>query len=146
MNKYRELRERQQKEVNEFPMFFAFSQKQFEEGMKKFGLDPKDVDRICSLGHGGFCRKSYKGALYDMFERHLAELAKAIEDDETGEGFVFDMFDYELANHEYGYTQDAEPALDALGLTFSEVVQDQKLYKAFSMACKNQIDFFNENN
>jgi len=38
MNSYLELKEKHQKEVNEFPMFFAFNDKQFKEGMKKFGL------------------------------------------------------------------------------------------------------------
>lgn len=34
-NRYQEMRNRQQAEVTAFPMFFAFSNKQFEEGMHK---------------------------------------------------------------------------------------------------------------
>ena len=34
MNKYNELREKHQKEVNDFPIGFAFSDKQFEEQMQ----------------------------------------------------------------------------------------------------------------
>ena len=45
MNKYAELRSRQQKEVNALPLGFAFSNRQFEEMMKGWGLDPeKDLD------------------------------------------------------------------------------------------------------
>lgn len=40
MESYRELRDRQQKEFNELPLGFAFSDKQFDEMMKKWGLDP----------------------------------------------------------------------------------------------------------
>lgn len=40
MESYRELRDRQQKEFNELPLGFAFSDKQFDEMMGKWGLDP----------------------------------------------------------------------------------------------------------
>lgn len=47
MESYRELRDRQQKEFNELPLGFAFSDKQFDEMMEKWGLDPeKDLDKI----------------------------------------------------------------------------------------------------
>ena len=39
MTKYNELREKHQKEVNEFPIGFAFSDQQFEEQMKKLGYN-----------------------------------------------------------------------------------------------------------
>lgn len=37
-NQYQEMRNRQQAEVNAFPMFFAFNKQQFAEGMRKLGL------------------------------------------------------------------------------------------------------------
>lgn len=37
MESYRELRDRQQKEFNELPLGFAFSDKQFDEMMGKMG-------------------------------------------------------------------------------------------------------------
>lgn len=40
MESYREMRERQQKEFNELPLGFAFSNEQFAEMMKGWGLDP----------------------------------------------------------------------------------------------------------
>lgn len=53
MESYRELRDRQQKEFNELPLGFAFSDKQFDEMMKKWGLDPeKDLDKIYRIPGG----------------------------------------------------------------------------------------------
>lgn len=139
MNKYNTLREKQQKEVNEFPMFFAFSEKQFEEGMKSLGLEPGDVKKIYKLGNtGGFFRKSDSEALHAMFDRHNKEMEDSIAADETGEGFIFDMFNYELANHEYGYTRDPEPTLDALGMTMEEIKADSRLLHGWKMAVKRQ--------
>lgn len=135
MNKYRELRDRQQKEVNEFPMFFAFSNKQFEEGMARFGLKADETDKIYKLGNtGGFYLRSDSEKLFAMFTRHEEELATAIAEDQTGEGFIYEMFLYELNNHEYGYTGDAEPALDALGMTIDKIKSDERLLNGFKKA------------
>lgn len=58
----------------------------------------------------------------------------AIADDETGEGFIFEMFLYELDNHEYGYTGETEGALDALGYTADEVLENPKLKRGLGKA------------
>lgn len=44
---YIEMRQRQQKEVNDFPCFFAFSDEQFNKGMENLGLKPDDTVAIC---------------------------------------------------------------------------------------------------
>lgn len=136
MNQYAELRARQQKEIDAFPFMFAFSQKQFDEGMARLGLQPDDTDKIYSIGAGGYIRKTDSKALHAMLDRHGAELQAAIDADETGEGFVPDMFRYELDNHEYSYTWDLEPTLDALGLTLDEVKADKKLLHGLRIACQ----------
>lgn len=141
-NKYLELTSKQQKEINEFPMFFAFNQKQFEEGMQSLGLKPTDTKKIYKLaGTGGFYRKTDAQKLRDMFARHDKEMADAIAADPTGDGFIYDMFNYELGNHEYGYTHDPEPALDALGLTMAAIKADPRMLHAWKKATINQLKY-----
>ena len=128
MNKYKEMKDKHHKEVNDFPFFFAFNAKQFEEGMKKLGLDAKDTDKIYKFGNtGGFYRKTDSAMLKEMLVRHDREMAEAIAADTTGDGFIYDMFMYELANHEYCITYDFEPTLDACGLEYSEVMDNPAL-------------------
>lgn len=146
MNAYKEMKDRHGKEVNDFPMFFAFSNEQFDEGMKKLGLEPDDKDQICSTGYGGFIKKADSKKYNEMFIRFAQERKAAIEADQTGEGFIYDMFDYELANHEYGYTRDVSDALGALGLTVEEVNADQRLLHGMKKACRAQVDWHNEHN
>lgn len=137
MNKYQELHSKQQAEVEAFPMFFAFNQRQFEDGMKSLGLKPTDTKKIYKLGNtGGFYRKSDSTAFHDMFKRHRQEMEDAIAADPTGDGFIFDMFDYELANHEYNYTHDPEPTLDCLGLTMEQVKADSRLLHGWRKATR----------
>ena len=139
MNQYRALKEKHEKEFNEFPMFFAFNQKQFDEGMQTLGLNPEETDKIYKLGNtGGFYRKSDSAKLRDLFERQRKEEEDAIAADTTGEGFIYQMFHYELANHEYGYTGDPESTLDALNITLEEIYNNPALLNGWKKAIRNQ--------
>ena len=111
-NQYQELRNRQQEEVNAFPMFFAFDQRQFAEGMRRLGLRPSDMNQVYAIaGTGGFYRKSDAPKLHEMFARHRKELEEAIAADKAGDNFIYEMFLTELSNHEYGYTGDVQDTL-----------------------------------
>ncbi|MGM1023225.1 MAG: DUF7659 family protein [Bacillota bacterium] len=135
-NEYLTLKRKHQEEWNNFPMAFAFNDSQFEVAMSELGLTVTDTDKIYSIGGGGFIRKTDSAALSEMAVRHNKEMKEAIDSDLTGEGFIFDMFDYELANHEYSYTWDVEPTLDALGLTVEEVNANEKLLHGLTKARK----------
>ena len=137
MSKYTELKTKHQKEVDAFPFGFAFNQKQFEEMMSKWGLTPDDTDKIYSIGGGGYIRKSDSEAMEKMFARHEAERKAAMQDDE----YLFHMFNYELANHEYSYTGELDDTLDALGLTIDEVNADPRMANALKRAIAAQGDY-----
>lgn len=134
MNAYQTMKEKHQEEFNEFPMVFAFGQKQFDEAMQKLGLKPTETDKICSFGNtGGFYRKDDAHQLHEMFKRQDEERCQALVSDEN---FAFDMFYYELGNHEYSYTNDVTDTLNALGLTMNEVLENKNLARALDKACK----------
>ncbi len=136
MNAYQEMKDRQQKEFDAFPIGAAFSQQQFQNMMEKWGLTVKDTDKICSIGGGCYIRKADIAAFTTLINKTAAELKNAITADLTGDGFIFDMFVYELANHEYCITYDLEETLDALGLTPEEVNADELLKHGLNKAIK----------
>lgn len=130
MMDYRTMREKHQQEVNEFPLGFAFGDKQFEEMMRKWGLDAKkksDLAKVSHLFAGAYILKKDIPAYKEMSRRHSKEYEAAIAADKTGDGFCYEMFDYELRNHEFGYTGDYEDTLDALGLTWEQVQSQENL-------------------
>ena len=127
INKYAEMKREHQAEIDNFPMFFAFGNDQFDENIKKVGLTPEDTDKILSIGYGGFIRKEDREKFLNMMESHDKELQQAIKADKTGEGFIKDMFLYELGNHEYIVTGRFEDTLDAVGLTLEEVKENEAL-------------------
>lgn len=138
MNPYLTLKEKHQKEINEFPFGFCFNDQQFNEMMTNWGLTPEDTDKIYSIGGGGYIRKSDSKAMNEMFDRHEREVAAARS--ENKDDYLYHMFNYELANHEYGYTYDATDTLDALGLTMEEIEADERMLEAFKRAIKNQTN------
>ncbi len=128
MNRYEDLINRHQKEISDLPLKFAIGNKEFDEMMKGWGLDPdKDLDKICSVGAGGFIQKKDMEKLREVRKRHASEMNDAIMSDATGDGFIYEMFSYELNNHEYGYTGDETEALAALGYDFKQIESDSRL-------------------
>ncbi len=69
-------------------------------------------------------------------DKHQKEIEEAIEADVDGTGFVYEMFLYEMDNHEYGYTGDLEDTLEALGMTIEEIDGSEKLKAGLEKAKK----------
>lgn len=140
MNTYEQLKNKHQKEMDAFPLGAAFSNAQFAEMMQKWGLTVDDTDKICSIGAGCFIRKSDKETFFNMLKRFKEETNAAIAADETGDGFIYDMFYYELANHEYCITYDYEETFDALGLTVEQINADKRLFHGLMKAKKDYLN------
>ena len=143
MNAYVAMKKRHQKEVDSFPIYFAFSNEQFEKIMERLGLsgDKRSENyygkRLVKIGAGGFVLKEDSSKFVDMFKRHKKELDSMIADDKTGEGFIYQMFRYELNNHEYGYTGETEDTLEALGFSQEQIEADPRLSAGLELACRS---------
>jgi len=141
MNAYTELKNRHQEEVDALPLHFAFGDEQINRKVKELNLsmDPnKRAKQIISIGCGGFVLKDEYPKVKAVFERHVIEHREAIAEDTTGDGYIFAMFDCELANHEYGCTGDPTDALAALGITQKDLEDNPALMHGFRKACKRQ--------
>lgn len=116
---YQELKAKHSKELNEFEgIFFAFSNKQFSEGMEKLGLTEEDKNKVCTLGSGGIILKSRGKAFNEMFKRNSGAMEEGLKQPD----FLLSALSYELANHEYCITYDFEDAFSALGLTLEDIL------------------------
>jgi len=139
MNSYTEMKERHQREVNALPLVFAFSNEQFVTAMAILGLTPEDTDKVYKLGGisgGGFHRREDSVLILGTFDRHDKEREEAINGDKTGDGYIYEMFRYELANHEYGYTFDLSDTLNALGYSDEDIENNPALKHGLLKAAK----------
>jgi hypothetical protein len=67
VNSYLRLQQKIQKDINTFPMFFAFSNEQFDKGLKKLGVKKQD---LVTIPGGGFIRRADGDRFTAMVRSH----------------------------------------------------------------------------
>jgi pimeloyl-CoA synthetase len=110
---YQELRKENQDRYNKFfeeNGFFAFDNKQFEEGKEKIKT-PDNAD-ILNIGAGGYIKKSSREEYSNLIKETTKEESDWLQDHENLKQALM----YELANHEYHINEEIEYTLDSLSL------------------------------
>lgn len=135
---YKEMKQRHQSEVNALPLAFAFSEKQYRDKLAEWRITPEEAKAgaIIGIGNGGFIRSSDRDLVNGTFERIAEEEAAAIAADQDGTGYIYEMFLYELNNHEYSYTGDVDETLNALGISWEEMADKPALLNGLNKALK----------
>lgn len=119
-NEYEQLKEKHSEELNKFPVAFAFNDEQLKEALKKLKATKNEV---CGVYGGGIIKKTNTKKWFQMFKDQHAEHKKCMENKK----YVYEMFLYELANHEYCITYDLTDTLNSLNLTIKQVKKSELL-------------------
>jgi len=141
MNKYVEFKTKKSNDFDKIPCFFAFNNEQMERGKKKLNITNNN-ELVIIQGTGMYMIKSDKNLLDEFYSKYEKEFDNLIKEDQTGEGFITDMFYYELNNHEYSYTGRIGEALDCLGLTRKQIKETPNLLAGL----KNALEKINNEN
>lgn len=131
------MKQRHQKDLDNFPFIVAFDSIGLGFGLKKLGLKPNDTDKITLVNKSVFVKNEDVQAWKEMITRHKKEIRDSIKNDKTGTGFIYDMFLYELNNHEFGYTMDDEQTIESLkyiGCTREKIEKNPPLKKGLQLA------------
>jgi hypothetical protein len=114
---YLDLKKRHQKEFEDFPIAYAFNDKQLKEALEKLGATKDEC--VSVFGHGDIVKRENADALIKLLEDQREELLQKIRDDE---GFATAAFLYEMDNHEYAINWDGDAdVLDCFGITFEKI-------------------------
>ena len=127
---YLDFKKQQEKEFAEFPIAYAFNEKQLEEALEKLGAKSKE-ECVTVFGHGDIVKRENAKDLIKLLERHTKELKQKLIDDVE---FAEAAFLYEMDNHEYAINWSADE--DVLGC-FSidwEFVRKHGLQMAYDSA------------
>lgn len=146
---YYSFNEKNTKPLHDFiskNVFFAFSQEQFNEGLKKFNIDPEDKEKIKNKLHryfgGGFIliesEKEEKRINQKIRKNQRKYLSKFKN--------LVDALIYEMNNHECSYTGDYLDGLFAIGYGLKDLRKNKKLQKAYYQAKKQVHKWFIEHN
>lgn len=116
-DEYLELQKRHQKELEEFPIAYAFNDKQLEEALEKLGATKEEC--VSVFGHGDIVKRKDVKRLVAMLESQRDELIRRILDDDK---FAEAAFLYEMDNHEYAINLSGdEDVMECFGLTFAKI-------------------------
>ena len=139
---YKEFKERQQKETNSLPIYFAFGNAQLQERADELGFESIDdmINNVVGIGAGGFCKKEDYQDIINTFKKHNEELKENLKNDE----FLKSAFRYEMSSHEYIVTYDISDTLRALGITLKEYQKSERMQKLFKEAKEDYLKAMNE--
>ena len=114
---YLDLQKKHMKEIEEFPIAYAFSDQQLEEALLKLGAKSKD-ECVTVFGHGDIVKRENAKPFLEMLRRHTKEMKEAMKNEEFAEA----AFRYEMDNHEYAINWSAdEDVLDCFNLNFEDL-------------------------
>lgn len=129
---YLDLKQRQQREIEEFPIAYAFNAKQLKEAIAKLGATKQEVT---TLGYGTVIKKSDIPALDELMENHRHELKMAMKDKE----FAYEAFLYEMDNHEYAINWDGDTeVLECFNLVYAQL-EDLDLEEVYQRAARAHL-------
>lgn len=131
---YLDLLEKHRKEINEFPIAYAFNKQQLEEALEKLGVKSTD-ECVTIMGSGDIVKKENAKPFLDMLERHVKEVQALLEDPEV----AYSAFLYEMDNHEYAINYDGDgDVLGCFGLE-EEDLKEKNLVGPYMLARRKHM-------
>lgn len=130
---YLDLLEKHREELSNFPIAYAFDEKQVEQALKKLGATREEV--VTVFGHGDIVKKEDAPKFLQMLKRHADEIRELIKDKDIAYG----AFLYEMDNHEYCINYDGDgDVLGCFGLNF-EQLKEMDLEVAYQLARREHM-------
>ena len=117
--------------IDKFDITFSYDLKELNKILEKLGINSKE---IVSVGMNGFIRKSDVPAFNKMFDNFKDEYIKTIEH----EKYAYELFNYEMMNHEYIITFKDEEILSDCDVDKHLFIADERLKEIYIKAKMEQ--------
>lgn len=115
---YLDLQNRHRKEVEDFPIAYAFNDEQLKEALVKLGADSTQ-ECVTVFGHGDIVKKENAKPFIEMLKRHTKEVQDKLKTDLE---FAEAAFLYEMDNHEYAINYDGDDdVLRCFGMDYEDL-------------------------
>lgn len=136
---YLDLLDRQRKEIEEFPIAYAFNDKQLEEALVKLGATKDECVTI--FGHGDIVKKENAKPFIEMLKRHTKEVQEKLKADLE---FAEAAFRYEMDNHEYAINWDGDDdVLRCFGMDYDDL-REAGLQLVYEKARRQHYEYMEE--
>ena len=135
---YLEMMKRQQQEMTDFPIAYAFNEKQLEEALEK--LEATKEECCTYLNMGDVMKKTDVPAFKAMLRRHTEELQNAMKNEQ----FAEETFRYEMDNHEYAINWSGDDDVLAALCLDKQMIKDFCLEDAYRRARNSHMRYMEE--
>lgn len=136
---YLDLKNRQQKEFEDFPIAYAFNDKQMKEALEKLGATEEECVTVFS--HGDIVKRENFKPLLDMMRRHTREMKEQLINDAD---FAEAAFLYEMDNHEYAINWSGDGDVLSCFSIDSKFLKVHGLQTAYDRARNNHMQHAQE--
>jgi hypothetical protein len=131
---YLDFKKKQQKEFEDFPIAYAFNDKQLEEALVKLGATKEEC--VSVFGHGDIVKRENAKPLITMLDNQTKELHKKLREDVE---FAKAAFLYEMDNHEYAINWSAdEDVLECFSINW-DFIRKHGLQMAYDQARREHM-------
>lgn len=114
---YLDLQNKHRKELEEFPIAYAFNDEQLKEALEKLGATKEEC--VTVFGHGDIVKKTDAKRFVEMLKRHTDEVKDRLKSDPD---FAMAAFLYEMDNHEYAINWSGdEDVLACFAIDWSDI-------------------------
>lgn len=100
---YLDLQKKHRKELEDFPIAYAFNDKQLEEALEKLGATKDEC--VTVIGHGDIMKRENAKPFIALLKRQAQEVKDKLKNDPE---FAEAAFLYEMDNHEYAINWDGD--------------------------------------
>lgn len=113
---YLELQKQQRKELEDFPIAYAFNEEQLKQALEKLNATKKEC--VTVWGCGDILKRTDVPAFKEMLKCHREEIHELLKDEQAAE----EAFLYEMDNHEYAINYDGDAdVLACFDLSFNKL-------------------------
>lgn len=114
---YLDLQEKHRKELEDFPIAYAFSDEQLKRALVKLNATKEEC--VTVFGHGDIVKRTDAKAFVALLTRQTEEMKQKLKSDPE---FAEAAFLYEMDNHEYAINWSGdEDVLDCFSITFDDI-------------------------
>lgn len=136
---YLDFKKQQEKEFAEFPIAYAFNEKQLEEALEKLGATKEEC--VTVFGHGDIVKRENAKDLIKLLERHTKEMKDKLANDPD---FAEAAFLYEMDNHEYAINWSADEDVMAAFSIDWDFIRKHGLQMAYDRARNKHMEHARE--
>lgn len=137
---YLDLIDKQRKEIEDFPIAYAFNDEQLKEALKKLGVESTD-ECVTIFGSGDIVKKENALPFIEMLKCHTRIVQNKLKEDPD---FAEAAFLYEMDNHEYAINMDGDDdVLRCFGMDYEDL-RNWGLQLAYEVARRKHFERMEE--